>query len=191
LLSDTSTIFARIRRQIDKWMHPARHQQAKKRLRLLGRPRSILVVCHGNICRSPYMAAVLQRLLPDIEVTSAGLVAVRQSVPEYATKIAARHALDLSSHRSRLLTHEMIARADLVVVMEPSQASYITRTFARPAERIVVAGDLDPMSSGGRSIRDPLRQPLEIYEASYARLERCAAVIARIFSLRRSHGHAS
>ena len=125
------------------------------------------------------MAAVLRRLLPDVEVTSGGLVAPGQPVPEYAATIATRHGLDLASHRSRLLTREMLASAELIVVMEPRQADYITQGLARSAERVVVAGDLDPMSGDGRSIHDPLRQPIEAFESTYGRLERCAAILAQ------------
>jgi protein-tyrosine phosphatase len=181
-LSGFARLRSRIRRQFDRWMHPTRHRQAKERLRLMGRPRSILVVCDGNICRSPYMAAVLQRLLPDVDVTSGGMIAPGRPVPEYAATIAVRQGLDLSSHRSRLLTREVLASAGLVVVMEPRQAAHIIRALARSADRVVVAGDLDPMSSDGRSIHDPFRQPMEVFEASYGRLARCAAILAETVS---------
>jgi protein-tyrosine phosphatase len=144
------------------------------------------VICHGNICRSPYLAALLQRALPEIEVTSAGLIAPGRSAPDHAMTVARRRGLDLSSHRSRVVTREMIANVDVVIVMEPGQASHVVRQFSLPLQRVLVAGDLDPTSVGSRSIRDPFLQPIEVFEGSYARLDRCAAVIAQTLARLRS-----
>jgi len=93
--------------------------------------------------------------------------------------IASRRGLDLSAHRSRLLTRAMVNGADLVLVMDARQADQLVRAFGCASERIVIAGDIDPVSGAGRAIRDPWRRSLAVFESSYARLDRCAAVLAR------------
>lgn len=174
--------FLRLRR--DGWLHSGRHRRARERIRRLSRPRRIVVICHGNICRSPYLEAVLRRALPDIEVSSAGFVGPGRMVPEYGTAAASRRGLDLTSHRSQLLSKEILGRADLVIAMDPRQARFVVRQLGYPAGRIIIAGDLDPRSGEYRAIRDPWRQPLDIFESSYTRLDRCAAVLAEILPSR-------
>lgn len=173
-----AAIVARLRRRKDAWTHASRHLRAKAVVRGIGRPRSILVVCQGNVCRSPFMAALLQQWLPDISVSSAGFVVPGRQVPEYGRSAAAKRGLDLSTHQSRLVTRELIAAAGLIIVMDSHQARHIARASPAAADRVIVAGDLDPLNRDGRTVRDPWQQPLEVFESAYARLERCAAVLA-------------
>jgi protein-tyrosine phosphatase len=61
--------------------------------------KSILVVCIGNICRSPVAERVLQAALPGITVTSAGLGAlVGHSADATATEVAAARGFTLRIH---------------------------------------------------------------------------------------------
>ena len=130
------------------------------------------------MCRSPFMAALLQQWMPDVEISSAGFATPGRSVPEHAKTVAAGRGLDLSSHRSRAITREMVVGATLVVVMDARQAGYVGRALASSDPRVIVAGDLDPLNRDPRGIRDPWREPLQVFQTSYARLERCAAVLA-------------
>jgi protein-tyrosine phosphatase len=171
---------SRYRRNQDAKLHPDRHRAVKQRLLEMPRPRSIAVICHANICRSPYMEALLKRSLPDVNVFSAGFVGAGREVPGHSTTLAARNGLDLSAHRSRLLSRDLLAGADLVVVMEPRQADVLVRGFGVVDELIVVAGDLDPLPGNARTIHDPWGQSLEAFEDSFARLERCASSLVRI-----------
>ena len=179
-----AAIYLAMRRQADRWRHPGRLRRAAQRIRSAPRPRSILVVCQGNVCRSPYLEALLRRALPDIEVSSAGFIGPGLPVPDHSATIAARRGLNLSSHRSRLLTPGLLRQADLVIVMDVRQAWNVER-LRFPSDRVVLAGDLDPIP-GVRTILDPWRQPLEAFEAAFARLDRCAAALAAILPRERS-----
>ena len=81
----------------------------------------ILVLCTGNICRSPMAEAFLRRRLADLgveaRVHSAGRLFA--DVPATAEGVAAMRALglDTSAHRSRRLTADMARTADLVLAM--------------------------------------------------------------------------
>jgi len=112
-------------------------------------------------------------------VCSAGFVGPGRQVPEYGITVAQRRGLDLTRHRSRLVTPDLVRRADLVVVMDPIQARDLRRAFPFAAKRVIVAADLDPLA-GPRDIADPWLQPLAAFEASYERLDRCAATLAKI-----------
>ena len=167
-----------VRRAWYRVLHPRRHARVKAMLAGRSRPRSVLVMCMGNICRSPYLEAALRARLANVDISSAGFVGPGRTVPPHGMSIAAARGLDLSSHRSRLVTSEMLGKADLVIVMDERQARRLVRGFNVPAGRVIVAGDLDPQIGEARTIRDPWQQDLSVFEASYDRLERCAIVLA-------------
>jgi protein-tyrosine-phosphatase len=91
--------------------------------------------------------------------------------------------VDLATHRSHLLTADTARRADLIVVMDPAQGHAIRDRFGRPSRDIVVLGDLDPAPLAARTIHDPVDQPLEMFEQSYARIERCVAELVRVLNV--------
>ncbi|HKS05744.1 MAG TPA: hypothetical protein VJR92_05485 [Gemmatimonadaceae bacterium] len=159
----------------DSASHAGRRRDVAEQIAAIGRPRSIMVVCYGNICRSPYLAALLRRALPDVAVSSAGFIGAGRSVPEHSSTLAAREGIDLSDHRSQLIPRDALDTTDLVVVMSERQARSLRAGFGYPRNRIVVAGDLDPVRGERREIRDPWNQPIEVFEASFARLARCAS----------------
>jgi protein-tyrosine-phosphatase len=88
-----------------------------------GGPRSILVVCSANQCRSPLVAALLQAKLDaralDVTVSSVGTRAY-DGVPatDPTVHVAGRLGLDLSTHRSTALGVDVLAGVDLVVGLE-------------------------------------------------------------------------
>jgi protein-tyrosine phosphatase len=146
------------------------------------RPRSLLVVCYGNVCRSPYLEAVLQRDMPDIRVESAGFVGPDRPMPPRALTVSAQRGLDLSTFRSRALVPALVRDADLIVVMDGDQAGNVERLFRVTRNRVVVAGDLDPMPAETRAIADPWDQPIDAFVSSYNRLDRCAATLVSALS---------
>jgi protein-tyrosine phosphatase len=164
----------------DRILHRRRHREVLERLSRMQRPREILVVCHANVCRSPYLQAVLQRALPDIAVKSAGFVGSDRSVPAISLALSATRGLDLSLYRSRPLKRSTVTSADLVVVMDSNQARQIGTLFPMNHARIVVAGDLDPEFDSSRAITDPWNQSDDVFESSFNRLDRCAATLARV-----------
>ena len=82
--------------------------------------KNILVVCTGNICRSPTGEYLLKKGLGDgYNVMSAGLGAlVDHPAHEISQKIAMEHGIDMSAHRARQINLDILKWADLVLVME-------------------------------------------------------------------------
>lgn len=147
-------------------------------------PQSVLVVCHGNICRSPYAAALLRRSLPSqIRVGSAGFVGPGRSCPVVAVEVAAARGLDLSGHRSQVLTPPEVFAADLILVMDTTQHWAMRALFGRGGDDVLLLGDLDPGAIETREIRDPWEQPREVFELSYNRIDRCVAELVRALPL--------
>jgi protein-tyrosine phosphatase len=163
----------------DRVLHRRRHRAALHRIARAEKPRTILVVCHGNICRSPYLHAVLQRDLSGIAVSSAGFFGSDRGVPEVAVTLGTARGLDLSQYRSRPLTQTTVAGADLIIVMDADQAHYLAKMFPVNRGRIVVAADLDQRFSVSRGITDPWNRSREVFESSFDRLDRCGAALVR------------
>lgn len=81
--------------------------------------KSILVVCIGNICRSPTGERLLKESLPEIKISSAGLGAlVGHSADEYAAEIAGENDISLDGHIAKQLTSKLCREYDLILVME-------------------------------------------------------------------------
>jgi protein-tyrosine-phosphatase len=176
-----------VRRAPERLAHPWRQRAAVRRLSRRPPPRSVLVVCHGNICRSPYAAALLDGGLRSlvgngVQVTSAGFVLPGRPCPALAVEVAATRGLDLSEHRSQLLAPPEVFAADLIVVMDTTQRWGMRALFGRTSEDILLLGDLDPEPIETREIRDPFDQPKEVFELSYSRIERCVAEFLRAVS---------
>jgi protein-tyrosine phosphatase len=164
----------------DRILHRRRHREVRNRLSRVQLPREILVVCYGNVCRSPYLQAVLQRALPDLAVKSAGFVGSDRAVPETSVALSSKRGLDLSRYRSRPLTQSTVRSADLVIVMDSNQARQIGILFPGNHAPIIVAGDLDPKFDSSRAITDPWNRSSEVFESSFNRLDRCAATLVSI-----------
>lgn len=178
-IPNVGTLIATIRRWLrnapDRLMHSARRTAAVKRLQRTS-PRTVLFLCHGNVCRSPFAAAVLARALEPtnarVSIASAGFIGPNRSSPPEALASASRFGIDLASHRSALITPDAISSTDLVVVMSATQARAV-RLGYQLRQSPLVLGDLDPSPIETRTIVDPWGGPPELFDTSYARIERC------------------
>lgn len=180
-------VLLRVRRTPERLLHSLRRRRTLELLRGRARPDSVLVVCHGNLCRSPFAAALLRQALHPVgvRVDSAGFVRPERPAPPEAVTAAARRGVDLSDHRSRLLTPDLARAADLIVVMDPVQQRHVRERFVRAVRDVIVLGDLDPAPPEGvglRTIRDPIGQGADVYQTSYARIARCVAALVSVLA---------
>ncbi len=166
-------------------VQPLRRRMIARRLRRRPLPRRVLFVCYGNICRSPYAARAFATRVPArardrMEVSSAGFFGPGRPAPSDAVASAAVRGVDLRSHRAQLVTREIVAAADLVVVMDPRQERAIRTFYGRIARNVVVLGDLDPEANGTRAIHDPIEQPQAVFDAVYQRIDRCLEALTAL-----------
>lgn len=133
--------------------------------------RAVLVVCVGNICRSPMGERLLRRALPDLIITSAGLAAVvGEAADADASRVAAEIGLDLGGHSARQLTDAIGAAHDLILVMEPGHRQEITRRFPQLSGRTMLFDHW----TGAQPIADPFRKPLEVHRATRDQIAKAA-----------------
>lgn len=89
---------------------------------------SVLVVCTGNVCRSPIGERVLRQRLPTRKIASAGTDAmVNHPADPLASSVASEYGISLEGHAARQLTPKLIKAYDLILVMEKRHIETITR----------------------------------------------------------------
>lgn len=189
-MSSTARRLARRLRYLpDRLLHPRRRERAERRLRVAreAAPLRILILCHGNICRSPYAAARLRARLdgsdgPVDRVESAGFIGPGRAPPPAARTVAGERGVDVSGHRSSLATPARARDADLVVVMTARQARRAREALSAPRDCVVVLGDLDPRDVERRDILDPVERPERVFREVFHRIDRCVGRLADVLA---------
>ena len=120
--------------------------------------KHILVVCVGNICRSPMAEALLKSALKDLgdyTVESAGLGAlVGHPADDNALELMVELGEDVSDHRARQIHPDMVKKADLILVMEAGHKRSIDTSDPTARGKVTRLGEWQD-----RDIGDPYRQP--------------------------------
>lgn len=120
-----------------------------------GPVRRVLVLCHGNIYRSPFVAQLL-RASTDLEVRSAGFHPREgRSSPEGHVRMSAGMGVDLAAHRSALVKPADLEWADIVIVMDRHNWARV-REMGAPVDKLVWLGAL---ADGTVEIEDPYGLP--------------------------------
>jgi glycosyltransferase involved in cell wall biosynthesis/protein-tyrosine-phosphatase len=140
---------------------------------------NILILCHGNIIRSPFAAArMVQRLAGSASVTvaSAGLGAV-SGRPAHPTAVdtASPHRVDLGGHAACAVTPELVAASDLIFVMEIPQLLEVRRRFPAAYSRTFLLTCLAPGTP--LEIHDPIDQDEPVFRACFDDIRRAADAI--------------
>ena len=132
---------------------------------------SILVVCTGNICRSPTGERLLRQLLPNKKIDSAGTGALKgHAADATACLVAEKHHLSLADHQGQQFTRQLAQQYDLILVMEKHHQEEVS-TIAPEArgKTMLFAHWLK-----GKQIPDPYRQSQEAFEHVYQLIEQAA-----------------
>lgn len=139
--------------------------------------KSVLVVCVGNICRSPVGERLLRAHLAEagVKVDSAGLGAVvGHGADDMAAEVAGEHGLSLDGHVARQFTSEIGAGYDLILVMEPGHKAEVARRAPQLSGRTM----LFDQWTGARGIPDPYRRSKEFHAAVFDQLHGAATAWA-------------
>ncbi|MEE1653838.1 low molecular weight protein-tyrosine-phosphatase [Brachymonas sp. G13] len=125
----------------------------------------ILVVCVGNICRSPLAEAKLRQLAPaSVEVASAGIQAMVDHPADPQSQVeAVQDGLDLSSHRARQLTDAMCQSYDLILVMEQRHVDSVCQISPSARGKVMLLGRWNNQ----QEVADPYRKDASHFASAY------------------------
>ena len=124
--------------------------------------KKILVVCVGNICRSPIGEALLQQQHPNLIVKSAGLSAlVGEGADEKAIQVMDEWHVDMRSHRAQQLTQELMQTFDLVLCMSKDQENCRKQNYISQRGKVYRIGHWI-----NENVADPYKLPIEKFYES-------------------------
>jgi protein-tyrosine phosphatase len=129
--------------------------------------KSILVLCEGNICRSPMAAGLIAARSPRFATRSAGLGAlVGHPADETAVRLMRARGVDIDAHRAEQVTRRMCLEADIVLVMDREQRQRLEQMVPEACGRVFRLGEFT-----GQDIPDPYRQPEEAFREALELIE--------------------
>jgi protein-tyrosine phosphatase len=131
----------------------------------------ILVLCVGNICRSPTAEYILKQHIKNqgITVSSAGLAALQgKPVDETAQKIALEHGVDMSPHIAQQVNSKIIYENDVILVMQQGHLEDLYARYPEVRGKVFLLGKwID-----NAEISDPYRKSDEAFIHVYNLIER-------------------
>lgn len=124
---------------------------------------NILVVCVGNICRSPMAEALLKQRYPDKAVDSAGVGAlVGHPADPAALEIMTERQLDITNHMAKQIDENLAKKADLIFTMSDSQTKWIEERWPFCRGKTFKLGHWQD-----KDIADPYRHEITAFETAY------------------------
>lgn len=134
-----------------------------------GPVRNVLVVCLGNICRSPFAEHLLAAKCPQLIVRSGGFQA-RDGDPAEpdAIRVAVEFGADLSAHRARRITREHVEWADLIVGMTGRHHKMVRDRWPEHAPKVRMLGDF--LDTPPHAIADPWGCPEAEFRSVYRQI---------------------
>jgi len=161
-----------------------RYRRLVSRQTLPKPPRSILVVCKGNICRSPLAEAYLKLLvekhgLPTV-VRSAGLeTSFGKPAHHFAQAVGTAGGLVLGRHATQPLQKDHVEQADMILVMEWRQRRRVIKLYPQARKKVFLLRQFYDQSV--REVADPYGGTLEDFQTCFLMIRRaCDVLVARM-----------
>ena len=124
---------------------------------------NILVVCVGNICRSPMAEALLKQRFPNKNINSAGVGAlVGHSADPAALEIMAKQDIDITSHIAKQIDENLAKTADIIFTMSDGQTKWIEERWPFCRGKTFKLGHW--MS---KDIADPYKHEMSAFKTAY------------------------
>lgn len=140
---------------------------------------SVLIVCMGNICRSPTGEALLRHRSRGLHIESAGIHAlVGHRADDRAKILAERHGITLDAHRAKQLTVEQCRENDLILVMEKQHIEHISRLAPEVRGKTMLLGHWLHRTE----IADPYKKSTSFYAFVYGQMDQAVERWANVLS---------
>ena len=134
--------------------------------------QNILILCIGNICRSPIAEALFierfkQDGLANMTVSSAGLGAlVDRPADAVGQALMLQKGIDMSSHRARQISQDILFGSDLILTMSTDQQKEVEVNYPGTCGRVHRLGKW-----GGYDVPDPYQRPKLVFEQALAMID--------------------
>jgi glycosyltransferase involved in cell wall biosynthesis/protein-tyrosine-phosphatase len=168
-----------IAESVERWRMRQIRRHPERLTRVLREAKTILVVCQGNIIRSPFAAALVARGVGEtavVRIASGGLAAVHGNPPHpIALQLATARSVDLSRHAASLVAPDIVRSSDLIFVMDVPQLLTMRKQFpeARTKTFLLACLAVDvPLE-----IRDPVDGDESCFRACFDHISRAVLPI--------------
>jgi protein-tyrosine phosphatase len=129
--------------------------------------KNILVVCEGNICRSPMAQGLLASRLGTAQVGSAGLGAlIGRPADPIAVDLLRERSIDISGHRAVQITSLICTAAQIILVMDVEQRQRLESMYPQVRGRVFRLGEYIK-----KDVPDPYRKPESAFREALALIE--------------------
>ncbi|MEB4800920.1 low molecular weight phosphotyrosine protein phosphatase [Acinetobacter soli] len=133
--------------------------------------KHILVVCIGNICRSPMAEYLLKAEYPELHIESAGIAAmVGHGADDKAIQCMQSLNLDMSMHVAKKLDGSYVKKADLILVMSSNQQKHIETTWSFAKGKTFRLGHWQ-----NKNVPDPYQHDQAFFDSTFQLIKLCIA----------------
>ncbi|WP_087544445.1 low molecular weight protein-tyrosine-phosphatase [Acinetobacter sp. WCHA29] len=131
--------------------------------------RSILVVCVGNICRSPMAEYLLKQDYPQLMIDSAGISGLSGHPADDKAQLCMQHlSIDMSGHIAKKLNAEHLKKADLILVMSKNQQAHIEQTWPFAKGKVFRLGHWQ-----NKNVPDPYQHDQAFFDETCQLIQQC------------------
>lgn len=146
-------------------------------------PVKILMVCLGNICRSPLAEGILQSKLPAdrfiVDSAGTGDWHVGQGPDKRSIATAKGRGIDISCQKARQLKPSDFTEFDHIYVMDASNYKDVTKLAPDAASKAKVKLMMDEVFPGKNvDVPDPYWSEQDGFENVYDMLDRACSIVA-------------
>lgn len=130
--------------------------------------KNIMMVCIGNICRSPVAEVLLQSKQPQLKVFSSGLGAlVGKPADKHSIDLMALKNIDLNNHCAQQINSVLVSVADLILVMEQGHIDAIQSQFPESRGKVHLIGKW----IGNKKVPDPYKKDRDAFISAVELIE--------------------
>jgi len=135
--------------------------------------KSVLILCIGNICRSPVAEGILKKMSKQhnlgLSISSAGVHAmVDEPAQPHSLVVAEENGIDITSHRARQFNADMVNAHDLILVTDEKVRKIAMQQYPHATGKIKLIGHFRHFE-----IIDPYLKPKKNFDTMYVDLESC------------------